>query len=1668
MYKHMGDEIRRPQTNTRHLRSKPLPADVVFRLKPVQQRAVLTNPANQPAQARLHNPTLAVRSPKQRFKPFHFKRRKLAPQHPVSRYDPHFPRLFTLLKPRRRYFTRLAVIVIISVIMTSLFAYLFQGTSSALISLRAGSSAQNSNQITLSGGSAATGSASGTTGGAATSFTIAMPTGVKQGDIMVAAITAVGGTGETLTSTGWTSINRTNSGTALAQEVFWKYAGASEAGPYTFNLSASNKASGVILAYTNVASASPIDVSSGGITTSGTTTITAPSVTTTVANDMLLGFFGHVGDYTDTAVSFSSIEATAASTGNGASSRTRTSGSDALLGAAGATGSKTETTATAGANIGQLVAIKPSTNATTSLTIPKPTGTVQGDVIVAAITISGNITFTPPSGWTSIQSGVTAGNEITTQSWWLAAGASEPSSYTWSWTTFGAQLATGTMAAYSGVDTSTPIDASGKSVNNTASTTVNAPSVTTTHANDQLVLVLGANTSTSLNPNVTNVQADAAAYGPSTTANHTNLSDTTRPTAGATGAYGGNAGASVVSIGQTITLMPATANLTQASHRWFGEPNQQAGVNWIARTDSQDNGWDSIAYGNGTFVAVSLSGTNQVMTSTDGITWTNQTAASAIIWSSVTYGNGLFVAVSSSAVTNSVMTSPDGITWTIHAAASANTWKSVTYGNGTFVAVSNSGTGTRVMTSSNGTSWTTQTSAADNNWLSVVYGNGEFVALSGATGSDIMTSPDGAIWTLHTTPNTNQWNAITFGNGLFVAVGQSGTGNRVMTSPDGVTWTSQTSAADNTWKAVAFGAGLFVAVAQSGTGNRVMTSPNGITWTTQTSAVDNLWAGIIYANNTFVAVGTGSGGIGVMTSDNLVHASANTWTGRTAAATSTGGAITYGNGLFVTIGSTKVMTSPDGITWTSHSIPSFGTSWNDVTYGNGTFVAVGSQVNPPRNQNVMTSTDGITWTVLSNTNTAFWYSVAFANSQFVAVNNSAGTSSVMTSPDGTTWTTQATPNNGSWSSITYGNGRFVAVRSSATGTVSDVMTSTNGTAWATSTTPTTGLWNSITYGNGLFVAASSVSPSTNAIMTSSDGITWTSRTTPTITGNWGTVTYGNGLFVAADSSSTNSTNAVMASLDGVTWALRTTPNTSGWGDAVYGNGLFVVVQSVASLSSIMTSPAIDASVGDTLAAQDTALTDTTSDSVRLRINIGVNTGSSNYPLNASDSRDFSLQYANMTSGVCSAGQTYYDVGTGPWVAQTTPSTGSWGGVTYGNGLYVAVRNSGTGTTNDVMTSPDGIIWTPQPTPSTGSWQSVTYGNGLFVAVSSAVGTSSVMTSPDGIIWTSQPTPSTGQWASVTYGNGLFVAVSSAVSNNYVMTSINGSTWTSRNGAFGIGNWQSVTYGNGLFVAVSSIFSAASVMTSPDGINWNSPTIPSSGDWYGVTYGNNLFVAISGPSTGTSSNVMTSPDGIKWTTRTTPAIGSWRGVTYGNGLFVAVSLISGTNAVMTSPDGITWATRTTPSTGYWNDATFGNGYFVAVRDFTSGTTNDVMSMSPPVNWGGKLSNNYGTVVSSGGSDPTQGVSTILPQNYITDNLFTNPNDVAVGQYGLWDFDLDLTHATYENTYCFQIVNADGSVLNSYNTYPQITRCTAPTLDRRLRHGTAFCKETKRFMWSRAGT
>ena len=298
-----------------------------------------------------------------------------------------------------------------------------------------------------------------------------------------------------------------------------------------------------------------------------------------------------------------------------------------------------------------------------------------------------------------------------------------------------------------------------------------------------------------------------------------------------------------------------------------------------------------------------------------------------------------------------------------------------------------------------------------------------------------------------------------------------------------------------------------------------------------------------------------------------------------------------------------------------------------------------------------------------------------------------------------------------------------------------------------------------------------------------------------------------------------------------------------------------------------------------------------------------------------------------------------------WTSRTSAADNAWQSVTYGNGVFVAVSNTGVG--NRVMTSPDGITWTIRASAADNDWNDVTFGAGLFVAVSNSGAGDRVMTSPDGVTWTSRASASDSGWIGVTFGIGKFVAV--ANSGN-VMTSADGITWASQ--TCPNQGWVEVTYGNGTFVAVASSSTGGAAMTSPDGITWTERSLSNFQIWSGLAFGAGQFVAVSvlnGP------YIATSPDGITWTTRTAPNSNQLTDVVFGANRFVTVGFSGSGNRANVSFDGITWSSRSSAANNAWTAVTYANNMFVAVS--STGVGNRVMT-------------SYGTTVWASGtySDP----------------------------------------------------------------------------------------------------
>jgi hypothetical protein len=132
-----------------------------------------------------------------------------------------------------------------------------------------------------------------------------------------------------------------------------------------------------------------------------------------------------------------------------------------------------------------------------TLTVPAPGGVVPGDVLLAQVAVNtADTIITPPSGWLQIQRTQSI-SSIAMVSYWRIAGAAEPSGHTFTFDS--SQPATGGVAAYAGVDTGAPIDAS-SSVYNPNSATVTFAPVTATQANDLILAMIAATGNTTITP----------------------------------------------------------------------------------------------------------------------------------------------------------------------------------------------------------------------------------------------------------------------------------------------------------------------------------------------------------------------------------------------------------------------------------------------------------------------------------------------------------------------------------------------------------------------------------------------------------------------------------------------------------------------------------------------------------------------------------------------------------------------------------------------------------------------------------------------------------------------------------------------------------------------------------------------------------------------------------------------------------------------------------------------------------------------------------------------------------------------------------------------------------------------------------------------------------------
>lgn len=205
--------------------------------------------------------------------------------------------------------------------------------------------------------------------------------------------------------------------------------------------------------------------------------------------------------------------------------------------------------------------------------------------------------------------------------------------------------------------------------------------------------------------------------------------------------------------------------------------------------------------------------------------------------------------------------------------------------------------------------------------------------------------------------------------------------------------------------------------------------------------------------------------------------------------------VAQGDGIVLAGGTSgEILSSTDGISWTSRSSGNISGNIAMLAFGDNTFLAMTSSFNgtffPGSYTNHFfgaTSDNVDDWTARGSVGTGVvpLEDLAFGGGAFVAV----GDNIVLYSLDnGSTWSPGTFSGVSGLSRVSYGNNRFIAL--SRTGDA--VLVSTDGITWATSSIgmPASEFPDLLAFGNGLFL----VTTSAGNVYTSADGATWLQRT----------------------------------------------------------------------------------------------------------------------------------------------------------------------------------------------------------------------------------------------------------------------------------------------------------------------------------------------------------------------------------------------------------------------------------------------------------------------------------------------------------------------------------------------------------------------------------------------
>jgi hypothetical protein len=416
--------------------------------------------------------------------------------------------------------------------------------------------------------------------------------------------------------------------------------------------------------------------------------------------------------------------------------------------------------------------------------------------------------------------------------------------------------------------------------------------------------------------------------------------------------------------------------------------------------------WNSIAYGNGIYMAVTLDGF--IATSTNSTTWNFINKFSG-------YSRSLVYTVDTWILAcdlGLLFSYDNGVSWINANLGTGNYFNYMSYGNGKIISggFNNQNIISRRIVRNDLSTVTSDIVTIGREGTTTVVGSDTIgmgatntLSLAGiiVMNKNLSNSFSFKQSTLAFDVNNTRYGV--YAQGIFVVLEDSNNG-RILTSTDGLNSTSNSTLGAVVARGLAYGningTGTFIAVA-SANPSVIWKSTNGTTWTaeTPTNTLINIH-GLVYGDGVFVACCT-------TTSNNLATTTdGKNWTNIQTRGTGgyaiTFGAMTNGTNVFLVASGDGVYRSTNkGVTWNATAIALPSGTWERPSFGNDVFIIVNRTTKA-----IIRSVDGgLNWSTPFVVNMTPSMPIFIENTWYIGSENSNGFI-VISNDNGNTWETR--------------------------------------------------------------------------------------------------------------------------------------------------------------------------------------------------------------------------------------------------------------------------------------------------------------------------------------------------------------------------------------------------------------------------------------------------------------------------------------------------------------------------------------------------------------------------------------------------------------------------------------------------------------------------------------